>query len=416
MRCALRSIARWAGRSGALLLALICATPALSAQGDLKAVGDPMTHPGFVRVLVFSPDSKKLMASTESSLGTATVLWDVTTTRRIGQILVKAPPLGRQPVPVSFVSFTPDAKRLIVLAGSCYLQRWDAAQARPLAPPVALVPVTAPQNQTMTGPAAVRPDFKVMLVQHHATHRLAVPDRGRRFARQPSRGFLISPVTGKRLSPPLVYAEGKYDPKAEVAACAFTPDGKQALTLHHNGQIRFWDGATGQRKKMALQHPDKAGAQLYVAPDGKSVAAAGGRGPIQLWDLTTGAALGPPLAGAASSAPPFAYRPDGRALAFYSPEDRQIEVRAVPGLAVQQRLRLAEAVRELVFSPDGRTLASVAEEAPILLWDVAAGKVKARVSRQGTYTHTAAFSPDGNRLATSFSDGERSKVQLWRLP
>jgi hypothetical protein len=38
------------------------------------------------------------------------------------------------------------------------------------------------------------------------------------------------------------------------------------------------------------------------------------------------------------------------------------------------------------------------------------------VKRQGQYTHTAAFSPDGKLIATAFSDGGRSKVQLWSLP
>jgi WD40 repeat protein len=404
---------RFACLSGAGFGAVLLAPPALSAQAVLKAVGRPMEHPGFVRTIVFSPDSKKLFARTESNLGTATALWDVGTTRLIGQILVK-PAQIRESLPITSMAFTPDGKRLVVLAGSCYLQRWDAARARPLAAPIALVPITAPQSQTMTGPVAFRSDFKAILVQHYSTRRNSVSGTRPRFARQPTRGFLVHPVTGRRLVGPLVYMKGKYDPKADVAACAFTPDGKQVLTLHKDGQVRFWDGATGKRKKMTLQHPEQSGAQLHIAPDGKTLAAVGSRGKVQLWDLATGKALGPPLAGAAACT--VAYRPDGRALAFYDSSDREIEVRAVPTLKVQTRFRQEATVRELAFSPDGKTLVSVAEDSPILLWDPATGKQKASVKRQGQYTHTAAFSPDGKLIATAFSDGVRSKVQLWRLP
>jgi WD40 repeat protein len=113
------------------------------------------------------------------------------------------------------------------------------------------------------------------------------------------------------------------------------------------------------------------------------------------------------------------YSPDGRRLAQVDPRPNNDSVQVLDWATGETvaAWNIGRTVREIVFSPSGDSLVTVvAEELPIQIWDAATGRQRAVVERQAEYAQTVAFSPNGRLLATSFSDGQKSRVRLWRMP
>jgi serine/threonine protein kinase/WD40 repeat protein len=73
-------------------------------------------------------------------------------------------------------------------------------------------------------------------------------------------------ATGKRIGLPISYNEEGQE--GDVAAMAFSPDGKTILTATEEGTVRRWDAATGQPIGAPLRH---LGHGAVFSPDGKKV-------------------------------------------------------------------------------------------------------------------------------------------------
>src|SRR5262249_38597930 len=81
-------------------------------------------------------------------------------------------------------------------------------------------------------------------------------------------------ATGRMIGQPLVHPDN-------LAATAFSPDGKVAATASGNG-ARLWDAVTGEALCPFLEY---LSGNLVFSPDGKTLASAGGEGVVRLWQV-----------------------------------------------------------------------------------------------------------------------------------
>ncbi len=168
--------------------------------------------------------------------------------------------------------------------------------------------------------------------------------------------------TGKAIGPPLKQG-------GMVAAVAFSPDGKVALTGSDNQTTRLWDAATG----LPLGEPKRHGTGILAAafsPDGRTIVTGGRNGAAQLWDAATWEARGTPL---------------------------------------QQQ----GAVEAVLFSPDGRVVVTGGKDGRARLWHAASGKPIGPVMRHGAMISALAWRPQGGMLVTGSDD---SSLIMWVPP
>jgi WD40 repeat protein len=196
------------------------------------------------------------------------------------------------------------------------------------------------------------------------------------------------------------------------------------------GPVRLWDAATGsQRTSFAA---DEENIPLVAfSPDGTLLVTVNNRGTLKLWDAATGqeranlkstdSIYGIVFVG---RRPPIAFSPDGKTLAFATPNQDGIALWDIA--AGQERAKLSGA-STLAFSPDGRVIATSVTEGSgdrrihlVKLWDVATGREQATFKGHTLPISDLAFSPDGKLLASGtypkqleFSKSGPGEVKVW---
>jgi WD40 repeat protein len=197
--------------------------------------------------VAYSPDGKRLL-TWDPRPGTA-LLWDVATLRQPRPLLRS---LGVRIHRAVFRS--PDGGALLLGCADGTARWWSVARDEEIDPdqrPRHGYPITA----VALDPDPRRP--RVVTGCYAGTVRLwDVPG-----------GALLHDVRGNA---------------GEVAALAFSPDGKTLLTASYDGTARFWDPESGQQLGPPLRH---TGAVLCAAfhPDGRRVATGTKDGMAQLW-------------------------------------------------------------------------------------------------------------------------------------
>ncbi len=257
----------------------------------------------------------------------------------------------------------------------------------------------------------------------------------------------------------------------QVIACAWSPDGRTALTGGREGKARLWDVATGEelqsfqgeawirdvafstdhRRVLTVSSLDeKTTVQLWDEASGKelgrisppagklllgldsadesTIATASwvekdeqgnklpaGATRIQLWDVVTGKELRHFLVpGAGSTAVHSVLSPDGKKLFSgnaYGPAVWDVETgKLLLGLGLNDGVVSAAA-----FSADGRKVAWGTIPGVVRLWDLDAGKEIQHFAGTGVMdfigtVESVAISPDGRRVLVATDD---DKVRLW---
>jgi len=195
-------------------------------------------------------------------------------------------------------------------------------------------------------------------------------------------------------------APAKADAGAQLAAVAFTPDGKTMATswiyLAHGPMLTYrvgqvvslWDVASGKERSLdaeAAYHLHFLGEKTLACADGRG--AGGARSPndrnhgtMETWDVAAGKKLHK-FESSVDWSGPLAFSPDGKLFASGGGnEDKAVYIwRTGTGEQVKKFAGHREEVRRLAFSPDGRMLASGSEDTipgpqmiaeSILVWDV----------------------------------------------
>jgi hypothetical protein len=221
-----------------------------------------------------------------------------------------------------------------------------------------------------------------------------------------------------------------------IADVAFTPDGKEVLTvlLEGGGVARRRTGSWrrkpgfGTAVRQLGGRRASFGGQLAVSADGRTLATdqcQGVKGDescpnqvgIKLWDLPGGTHRRTAVCGP-ESINQLAFSPDGRFLAAQHDyrrvalyDARTLELRAEHTPARPKRGKKTDTVRRIAFHPSGRLL-GISGSSEVTLLDVDGLRPVARFDWKIGWTFGLAFSPDGTLGAVSGGDG---RIVVWDL-
>src|SRR5439155_1408047 len=191
-------------------------------------------------------------------------------------------------------------------------------------------------------------------------------------------------------------------------AAAFSPDGNRVVVGFSGDMVGVWDAAAGGAPVQTLRGFGGEVAALAFSPDGKRLAtggdryiAGGDRGAVGLWDLETGQELRR-LPGHAARVTSVAFAKTGARI-----------VAAGDGRPVATTDRLRGYVAGAAFAPDGKGVyvgttlnnlnsAERGEKDTLLSmvhrWDLATGKAVRFLKDQDAGVGQMVLSPDGKRL------------------
>jgi Tol biopolymer transport system component len=191
------------------------------------------------------------------------------------------------------------------------------------------------------------------------------------------------------------------------SAVDFSPDGKiLASASLGNGNIVFWDAATGKELKQFMTGLNNI-SMLQFSPDSKTLACAEQRSNFALLDAGTGKLIHR-WTQAGTTYPSIAFSPDGKNIAIAGTTGVSL-YDAATGKTV--RTIPASTSSTFAFSPDGRMLA-ISMSSSIQLWD-GSGQTRLASLKAPTRTQTMVFSPNGRYLAAAGSGTLAKTALVW---
>jgi RNA polymerase sigma factor (sigma-70 family) len=184
-----------------------------------------------------------------------------------------------------------------------------------------------------------------------------------------------------------------------VGSVVFTRDGKTAIAGDGDGNVVYWDVATG-RELRRLPRTQGVVHALAITADGKTLAS-GSWGKVFLWEVATGKLLAQEDV-KNDAVMQLVFTPDGKTLAVRDQGDTMLLWDVVGHKKLHELKGHKGRLACMALSPDGKTLASGSWQDPhIRLWDVATGTEKLHFKAHGQDVLTIAYGPDGKTLAST---------------
>jgi eukaryotic-like serine/threonine-protein kinase len=353
-----------------------------------------------VQHLAISPDGAMLLATTgwETSPGTIQLCRRAQSLSRPAtksrDAAVRASWIVREAASFfsrQFVSYSPDARRVLTGGHGGFANLTDAATGQPayLRGPPAGPFRHAWKSVAMT---AYSPDGRCF-----ATSSIDVAAR--------SDAHLWDAATGKPIGPPLPQIN-------YVAAMAFSPDSKILATGGYDCVVRLWDTATAAPVGPVLPQRDIV-LTLAFSPNSKTLAVghaadySGATGTI-LWDLDARKIIGTPLPGPYITS---CFSPDGRRVLTATEANLRLWD-ASTGEPVGPALTEPAAINQAVFRSDSQMILLGCADGTVRLRDLATGKTVGAPMLHPYQAHAVAFSPDreGKLILAGYADGS---ARLW---
>jgi RNA polymerase sigma factor (sigma-70 family) len=350
-------------------------SPNVTEQARADRSGDPLPPGGLARLgsarlnqgaavagLAFSPDGKVVASCGESSGEDHAIhLWDVATGKEVMSL--------RPDEHVYTLSFSPDGRLLASAGPETAVRLWDVAGGKERCR-------CGDESRWVTD-LAFSPNGKLLAGNH-----------GRCVT-------LWDTTTGKMVRT----WEGN---EWNLWSVAFSPDGATLAAAGQGNALHLWDVADGsERRRIAVDKPNRPVRPLAFSPDGKLVALATDDRSIRLWDPATGREL-PPLRGHTAHIRRLAFVDDGKTLVSAS-EDCTIRFWDT---ATAKQVRAVAIPTEgwecwvMAFSPDRKTLAAGGSSNRVHLFDVATGKPRQARDGHAGPVEAVGFLPRGDLVAS----------------
>jgi WD40 repeat protein len=329
--------------------------------GDALRHGERRTARDAVLEASFSPDGKTVATCSENTAW----LWDAEFRR--------SPPL-RHAKSVLSATFSPDSLLVVTTSADNTAQVWDVLTAQPIGDPI--------RHESLVYSASFSADGRRLLTAS-ADKTVRVWDAVKH-VRQADIGY------------PLRHT-------SDVTDASYSPDGRVVLTASGRS-VHFWDAATGQPARQALEHKESVNSASFSA-DGRRVVCATAAG-ATIWDTATGQPLNELENGQYIRQASFSS--DARLVLTVGEVARIWDV--VTGQPHGAELAHKDSISAASFSPDSRQIVTAGLDRAARIWEAATGKAVGDPLRHEDFVTSAKFSPDGRRIVTGTFD---HKVRLW---
>lgn len=204
------------------------------------------------------------------------------------------------------------------------------------------------------------------------------------------------------------------NPRHNIVGLSFTRDGKTLVSAGGDGNIKFWDAATGQVKRTLTGHTNAIYKAVF-SPNEKLLASSSRDLTVRIWDVRSGEELHK-LTGFKCSVKSVAFSPNGKMVAAVG-NDGMLKIwdvksgKELASLVHSTSTEIDVSNYSLVFSRNGKKIYAGNGDGSISEWDVATGKETRNWKAHSDTVIALTFSPDYRRLASGgFSD---LTVKLW---
>ena len=201
----------------------------------------------------------------------------------------------------------------------------------------------------------------------------------------------------------------------QVAALAFSPDGKRVAGAGEDQTLRIWEpgpGFRGDSRALLLGHTKPINAVAF-SPDGLTVATASQDSTVRLWTLGRIRSSQRAVLTHPTEVGSISFLPDGKTLATACRDGmiRLWDITAINPTVRAEFTGLAGGARVLL-ALDAGTLVGVNDGTRVLNWDWRSGKVLSEWEVPGGPASGVALTADGRYLARGPASGS---VELYRV-